>query len=103
MKRKTFWLLIAAVILSGFDGVMTYFGTSYGWSIEINPIIRMFHLFLGTGNWLLLHVIIGITLGLILYSFKEKSRRIVVFWFWLETLIALNHLVGLVMHLGGKI
>ncbi|MCD6471375.1 hypothetical protein J7K86_02515 [bacterium] len=102
MKRKTFWLLIAAVVLCYFDGVMTYFGTSYGWSIEINPIIRMFHLSLGTGNWLLLHAIIGSTLGLILYSFKEKSRRIVVFWFWLETLIALNHLVGLAMHLGGR-
>ncbi len=97
MKTKILVLLIITILLSYLDGLLTYLGITYGWSIEINPIIRMFHLILGLNNWLLLHVVIGSVLGLILYFLKNRATRIIEFWFGLETLIFCVHITGLII------
>jgi uncharacterized protein DUF5658 len=97
MKKGIFWMLLTALILSYFDGIMTYISISSGYAYEINPIPAIIHDLIGLNNWLLMHTILGIIIALIVLL--GKYEKVVKCWLVIEILIMCLHLTSLKMYL----
>lgn len=97
MKKGIFWLLLIALILSYFDGIMTYAWINIGCVKEANPLISALHKFMGLNNWLLMHTIIAATLAFII--FLGKYEKVVKCWLIIEILIMCLHLITLKLYL----
>ena len=97
MKKSIFFLLIIALILSYFDGIMTYAWISVGCVYEANPFIAMIHKIAGLNNWLLLHTVFGIIIALIILW--GKYEKVVKCWLIIEIIIMCIHLITLRFYL----
>lgn len=97
MKRSVFWMLLTALILSYFDGIITYLGITAGFTFEVNPLTATIHKLIGLNNWLLLHVILAVTIASIILL--GKYEKVVKCWLIIEILIMCLHLVTLRLYL----
>lgn len=97
MKRCIFWMLLTALILSYFDGIMTYIWITTGYAYELNPIPAIIHKLIGLNNWLFLHSILGTTLAFVI--FLGKYEKVVKCWLIVEILITCLHLTTLKLYL----
>lgn len=97
MKKGIFCLLLIALILSYFDGIMTYTWINIGCVKEVNPLISAIHKFMGLNNWLVLHTVIGAVLAFIILL--GKYEKVVKCWLIIEILIMCLHLITLKLYL----
>jgi len=97
MKRGVFYMLMAALILSYFDGIMTYIWISTGCVYEVGPINYIIQKSAGLNRWLLIHTILGIIVALIILF--GKYEKVVKCWLIIEILISLLHLITLRLYL----
>ena len=97
MKRYVFWMLLTALILSYFDGIMTYIWITTGYAYELNPIPAIFHKLIGLNNWLLIHTVLGIVIAIVILL--GKYEKVVKCWLIIEILIMFLHLITLKLYL----
>lgn len=97
MKKSMFCLLMIALILSYFDGIMTYTWISIGCVYEANPLISAIHKIAGLNNWLLMHTVFGIIIAIIIIM--GKYEKVVKCWLIIEIIIMCVHLITLRLYL----
>ncbi len=97
MKKGIFYMLLIALILSYFDGVMTFIWIKTGCVYEVGPINSFIQKIVSLNHWLIIHTLLGIITALVIL--RGKYETVVKCWLVIEILIATLHLITLKLYL----
>ncbi len=96
MKKGIFYMLLIALILSYFDGVMTFIWVKTGCVYEVGPINSLIQKTVSLNHWLLIHTLLGIITAIVIIMGKYET--VVKCWLIIEIIIALLHLTTLKLY-----
>gem|GEM_PF-2189384 len=90
-------MLLIALILSYFDGIMTFIWIKIGCVYEVGPVNSVIQKLVSLNDWLLIHTTLGIIIATIILL--GKYEKVVKCWLIIELLILCLHLITLKLYL----